>query len=274
MREKKMKRTFKYLWTLFPFLIMSGLLIGCAHRLSGFNIVEIADKAEVQGCRSIGIVDGKSHWGGFTGQDLSLEIAKSRALNLARDKGATHVLWLKLNKGFFGASVSGKIYYCPPDAGATGAQAEASRKIIPLAESNAPKREPALGSVAVMRFESVGIDSGISMVITDIFTNQIQADGKYRVMERSQMNKVLGEQGFQNSGTCNSTECAVEIGRLLSIDKMFIGSIGKLGESWVINIRMVNIRTGEILSDISKQVAGKADVLSAVAVQMANEFSR
>jgi curli biogenesis system outer membrane secretion channel CsgG len=125
-----------------------------------------------------------------------------------------------------------------------------------------------------MRFESVGIDSGVSMVITDVFTNQIQAGGKYRVMERSQMNKILSEQGFQNSGACNNAECAVEIGRLLSIDNMFIGSIGKLGESWVINIRIINIKTGEIVSNLSEQVIGKVDNLSSAAIQMANEFSQ
>jgi curli biogenesis system outer membrane secretion channel CsgG len=125
-----------------------------------------------------------------------------------------------------------------------------------------------------MRFESVGIDSSISMVVTEIFTNQIQANGKYRVMERSQMDKILSEQGFQNSGACNSSQCAVEIGRLLSIDKMFIGSIGKLGETWFVNVRIIDIKTGEILSTVSKQVRGKVENVSTAATQTANELSR
>jgi PBP1b-binding outer membrane lipoprotein LpoB len=260
------------------FLLVSVFTIislsGCAPKLSGYTILEIADETEVQGCKEIGLISGRSHWGGMTGQDLSLEVAKKRALNLAKAKGATHVLWLKLNKGFFGASVSGKIFFCQSSTNATAENGDKSHKIIPLSKSVTPKKEMASGSVAVMRFESAGVDSSISMVVTDIFTNQIQANGKYRVMERSQMNKILNEQGFQNSGICNSTECAVEIGRLLSIDKMFIGSIGKLGESWVINIRMINIRTGEILSNLSKQVMGKADDLSSATILMANEFSQ
>jgi curli biogenesis system outer membrane secretion channel CsgG len=69
-------------------------------------------------------------------------------------------------------------------------------------------------------------------------------------------------------------ERAVEIGRILSIDKMFIGSIGKLGESRFINIRIVDIKTGEIVSNESKKVIGKVDNLSTAAIQMANEFSQ
>ncbi|HMD67921.1 MAG TPA: CsgG/HfaB family protein [Chitinivibrionales bacterium] len=256
------------------FVVLSGSILGCASTLSGHKILEITDETEVQGCKKLGLVIGKSHWGGLTGQELSLDVAKKRALQHARAKGATHVLWLDMKTGVFGASVSGQAYACSNNAGKIVGNPDTASKIIPVSKSLSTKKPGTAGFAAVMRFECTGIDSGVSMVITDIFTNQLQAAGKYRVMERSQMNKILGEQGFQSSGACNSTECAVEIGRLLSIDKMFIGSIGKLGESWFISVRMVNVQTGEIVSNVSKQVVGKVDNLSAAAIQMANEFSQ
>jgi hypothetical protein len=236
--------------------------------------MEITDESEAQGCNKLGLITGNSYWGGFTGQKLSLEVAKQRALDKAVVKGATRVLWLTMKTGYWGASVSGKAYACSGNANSIVGAPDTTTKIIPLSKSLTPKNTITLGYVAVLRFESMSIDSGVSMVITDIFTNQIQANGKYRVMERSQMNKILSEQGFQSSGACTSTECAVEIGKLLSIDKMFLGSIGKLGESWFLNIRIIDIKTGEILSNLSKQVTGKVDNLSAAAIQMANEFSQ
>lgn len=269
-----MKLIAHQIWSLMLLIFLSSLFLSCASTLSGYNIVEISDEADVQGCKKIGLVTGSTHWGGFLSQNRSLQVAKERALEQARAKGATHVLWLKTDKGVLGASISGKAYVCSENANPIGEKAGNTTKIIPLSKSLTPRKEKASGYVAVMRFESVGIDSGVSMVITDVFTNQIQAGGKYRVMERSQMNKILSEQGFQNSGACNNAECAVEIGRLLSIDNMFIGSIGKLGESWVINIRIINIKTGEIVSNLSEQVIGKVDNLSSAAIQMANEFSQ
>jgi curli biogenesis system outer membrane secretion channel CsgG len=235
-----------------------------------YTIIEISNEADVQGCKKIGLVSGATHWGGFASQNLSLETAKKRALKQAGAKGATHVLWLHTSKGVFGASVVGKGYVCRENA--TVETPDTTSKIIPLSKSTAPKKDVASAHVAVMRFESGGADSAVSLVITDIFTNQIQANGKFRVMERSQMNKILNEQGFQGSGACNSTECAVEIGRLLSIDKMFIGSIGKLGESWFINIRMINVQTGEIISTLSKKIIGEVDNLGSAAIEMANEL--
>jgi hypothetical protein len=252
--------------------LVLGCLLGCASTYSGSNITIIADELQVHGCKDLGLVIGKSHWGGFTGQEASLEVAKKRALARAGAKGATHVLWLKMKTGVFGASVSGRAYVCFDNRNPAVGNAGDTSKIIPLSKSIT--KQSSGGSAAVMRFESAGIDSGVSLAVTDVFTNQVQADGKYRIMERTQMNKILGEQGFQNSGACTSTECAVQIGRLLSIEKLFLGSIGKLGDSWVINVRIIDIQTGEILSNISKKVVGKADMLSQAAIQIANELSQ
>jgi len=269
-----MKIIAPWIWFLPVLVFSSGSLIGCASTYSGAGIMEIGDETESQGCAKLGLIHGNSHWGGFTGQKLSLEVAKKRALNNATAKGATRVLWLTAKTGFFGASVSGKAFACSEAAVPFAGNIDKGATIIPVAQSLSPGNEKALSYAAVMRFESSGGDSGVSMVVTDIFTNQIQANGKYRVTERSQMKKVLTEQGFQNSGACNAVQCAVEIGRLLSIDKMFIGSVGKLGGSWFVNIRLIDIKTGEITANLSKQVKGKADNLSSAAIQMANEFSR
>jgi hypothetical protein len=251
--------------------ISVSALLGCASSIPSHTLIEAADETDVQGCTKLGIVTGNTSWGGFTGQKLSLELAKKRAMDKAWAKGATRVLWTKTSSGIFGAAATGKAYACRENP---NIHAENSDKVIPVSKSLESGNQTSMGYAAVMRFESASLDSGASMVITDIFTNQIQSDGKYRVMERSQVNKILKEQGFQASGACNSAECAVEIGKLLSIDKLFIGSIGKLGQTWFINIRVVDIRTGEILSNLSNKVTGKVDNLSSAAIQMANEFSR
>ena len=80
-------------------------------------------------------------------------------------------------------------------------------------------------------------------------------------MERGQMERILHEQGFQNSGVCDASECIVQVGQLLGIDKMVVGSIGQLGSSWVINLRLVDIKSGAI----DKQTSYQAEsVLSSI----------
>jgi len=47
------------------------------------------------------------------------------------------------------------------------------------------------------------------------------------VMERSEMALVLQEQSFQQSGVCDQSSCALEIGKILSVDRMVVGSVGQ-----------------------------------------------
>lgn len=120
---------------------------------------------------------------------------------------------------------------------------------------------PALPLVAVMPLVGEGIDSSASNIVTDALADELVRLGRVRVMERSQMEKILSEQGFQQSGACNGNECAVEVGRLLSIDRMVIGTLGKLGSSYTLSVRVVSVTTGEILGSSRRILKGEIEAL-------------
>ena len=66
------------------------------------------------------------------------------------------------------------------------------------------------------------------------------------------MQKVLMEQAFQNTG-CTSSECAVKLGKVLNVQKMVVGSFGKFLDSYVLNVRVVDVESGEVVySDSAK----------------------
>jgi hypothetical protein len=73
------------------------------------------------------------------------------------------------------------------------------------------------------------------------------------------MEEILKEQGFQQSGACDETNCAIEIGKLLSVNQIILGSIGKVGKTYTLNIRAVDIGTGKIVSDITEYHKGSID---------------
>ena len=78
-------------------------------------------------------------------------------------------------------------------------------------------------------------------------------------MERAQMETILKEQGFAQSGACDGSECAVEVGKLLSIDRMVVGSLGQIGSSWSLSLRAVDVSTGEVLGSSRRQQKGEID---------------
>jgi TolB-like protein len=102
-------------------------------------------------------------------------------------------------------------------------------------------------SVAVNNLVGQGVGETDAAVITDRIRTELLNTGSFRVMERSQMEAIFKEQGFQQSGACSDNACIVEMGQKLGVEQMIFGTIGRVGEIFTISLRMVNVATGEVL---------------------------
>ena len=83
------------------------------------------------------------------------------------------------------------------------------------------------------------------------------------MVERNQMEEILNEQGFQQSG-CTSAECAAEVGALLGVQNMVSGSFGLLGNTYTIDAKMFSVETGATVRSVSKTYKGDVDNLLTV----------
>jgi len=101
-------------------------------------------------------------------------------------------------------------------------------------------------NLAVQDLTAQGVSASDAAVITDIQRSELVKTGAFKVLERSNMEKILAEQGFQQTG-CTSQECAIKLGKLLNVQRMIMGSAGKLFSAFIVNIRIVDIQTGEIV---------------------------
>ena len=70
--------------------------------------------------------------------------------------------------------------------------------------------------------------------------------GKFNVIEKNNMDKVLAEQGFQNSG-CSSADCAVQMGKILNVKTIIVGSCGKLLGKYVVTLNSIDVETSKII---------------------------
>ena len=69
--------------------------------------------------------------------------------------------------------------------------------------------------IAILELEQKGLSKQEAEILTDRLTTKMISLDKYQVVERNNMDKILREQKFQNSG-CTDSECAVEIGQLIN----------------------------------------------------------
>jgi TolB-like protein len=125
-----------------------------------------------------------------------------------------------------------------------------------------PAADPAgLPSVAVFPLVAQGMDNSSASILTDALSDELLKSRKVRVMERSQMETILREQGFQQTGSCDQNECAIQMGKLLGIDRIVVGSAGKIGNSFTLSLRAVDVTTGEILASERTVTQGSIDNL-------------
>jgi TolB-like protein len=99
-------------------------------------------------------------------------------------------------------------------------------------------------TVAILDFEGQGVDAGDVQTLTERMRTEIGNTNAVRLIERKAVEKIMAEQGFQQTG-CTSDECAAEVGQLLGVQFMVSGSIGKMGKKYTIDCKMFSVETGE-----------------------------
>ena len=115
-------------------------------------------------------------------------------------------------------------------------------------------------TIAVIEFEGKGISQVEASALTDELEIHITNFGGYTVVERGRMEEILKEQGLQQTG-CISSECAVEIGKLLGTKFIILGSISKVGRTFSVNAKIVDVQTGQIVIPASYKFRGEIDDL-------------
>jgi len=128
--------------------------------------------------------------------------------------------------------------------------------------------------IAVLDFDTSG---GLSEMEAATLANRLRSmlvkTNVFVVLERAVMDDILQEQGFQQTG-CTTTECAVEVGKMLNVQKMVSGTTGKLGRTWTMDISLIDIKTSQIeksfFRDYKGEIDGLLNVMESVAEQIAD----
>lgn len=112
--------------------------------------------------------------------------------------------------------------------------------------------------LAVIGFEGKGVSQVEASALTDRLRTEILGTVKMKVVERGEMEELLKEQEFQQTG-CVSSECMVEAGKLLGANQIVGGSISRVGNTFSVNARIMNVKTGKLIKTYTYDYSGKID---------------
>lgn len=129
-------------------------------------------------------------------------------------------------------------------------------------------------SVAVLDFQTTGgLTPQEVATLANRFRGILVQTQVFDVVEREKMNEVLKAQDFNLSDQCNSAECAVQVGQLLGVTQMIAGDLGKLGSTYTIDLRLIDVESGKILQSKTQDYKGEIDGMLEVMKVIANSFA-
>lgn len=128
-----------------------------------------------------------------------------------------------------GLSLLAAAWLCAPTRG----QDATTPAAAPAAVAAGPKRLVTImnfdyGTVQNYVQQIFGSNQDIGKGISDMLVDKLLKDGRYRLVERSALDKILAEQNFSNSDRADSNTAA-KIGKVLGVDAIIIGSITQFG---------------------------------------------
>jgi len=115
-------------------------------------------------------------------------------------------------------------------------------------------------TLAVLDLAGHGISQGEAVTLSERLITELLKTNKMALIERNQISEILSEQGLQQTG-CTTVECAVEVGNLLGANYMISGTIGLIGKSYTLDLKMFSVETGRLEKAVSDTYKGEIDGL-------------
>ena len=126
---------------------------------------------------------------------------------------------------------------------------------------------------AIMEFKAgVGISQADVDGISGIFTTYFRPAG-YTMIERTQIDRVIDEQGFQRSSL--TEDQMVRIGEILNVSKIVVGDVNIAMGQYNVDVRVVNVEGGTIAATEGATFAGTSyrETMKSLAQKLAAQIA-
>ncbi len=113
------------------------------------------------------------------------------------------------------------------------------------------------------------IDEGTRVAIREIISSTIVNSGKYNIVERSMLERVMQEQTFSNSGAVDDNQ-ATEIGKLAGANKVVVSVITTANDRMILSIKMIDVKTANVEKQKVRVITSKEllDVIESITLEL------
>lgn len=120
-------------------------------------------------------------------------------------------------------------------------------------------------TVSVYTLKPIGISQDLAESLQEhLESNVLKYNDQYEVLTRNDMDKILAENRYLQSGLCLDEACLIEAGQILGVEKIITGTVSKVGHTYNIVLKLIDVRHGKLESSVNRQYCGTVDSLLSV----------
>ena len=121
-----------------------------------------------------------------------------------------------------------------------------------------------------------GLNDKIAATVAEQIVAEIRRTTEAQVVAPDDIKATLSLEEQKQMVGCSNESCMAEVGGALGVDHMITGSIGKVGESWIVVLKLMNVKkvVNEGQSDRRLRKGSIDDVLDAIPSMVKDLFAK
>lgn len=126
-----------------------------------------------------------------------------------------------------------------------------------------PPTEPA-SRVALLSLEPSGPSSEeLANTLAELIAFELADTGRFDVMSKNDLAEALRLKGIQQGLGCETDKCQADLAKSVDIDQFVTGSLGKLGDKFVLVLRLVGTNDVKVVRQARDTAEGREEDLMA-----------
>jgi hypothetical protein len=111
-----------------------------------------------------------------------------------------------------------------------------------------------------------GLPEGAGGVLTEAFGAELRKVPGLQVVMPAELAAVLSNEQQKQALGCDADACLVELGGALGAAELVVGSVARIGESWLVHLKLLDVAKGTATAQVSRRLRGGTidDVLDAL----------
>ncbi|MBI5496405.1 MAG: hypothetical protein HY904_15385 [Deltaproteobacteria bacterium] len=109
-------------------------------------------------------------------------------------------------------------------------------------------------TVAVFQLNAERVETSVAKLVTDTLVGEVRRAGNFsRVLASSDMDALLGLERQKQMMSCSLDNCMAELAGALGTDYLLAGSIGELGGTYLVNLKLLDVRRAMAVAVVNRR---------------------